>query len=636
LGDLENQKHELVLSLKKAQQNVQHEIDEKKQLSSQIIDLNQLNQDLSPVLTVMATALWRNQKQLKTNQVALTSLESQLKLEGDTRAANIRIQAAARELDLLDRLQSERLRLEGAIADKQNRLETLELENNRLQQVNEDFVGRISHLDTRTLKLRKALSLLKNRYEAKFGQHALSESQWPDLIKRPQEFVNRQTGHLENIAPLVEQFLAVAKNSLASETKPEFLSIIEAQYEALKNDLAQGAPISTELSTLNTRGEKNVNAHEPLVLFLANAFVANVSELAVAHETKEILEKSLSARESELVEVRGEAYHLATEKEEFTKIIGAQSSEISALKKELAQSDSDLAEQDGRLEASWAALNYLGTKASDAISKMKVSLEAQTREADSLSRQLKLRNEQIKNLETRQDQLALLYWIFLANTGDKSAAKPTSISLSATPAETHESLPLSKDLGGPGLGHQILTSAKKVARRSLFTLFLTGGLVMAQAQVGHGALSPVNTKMVWDALLPETAPQLLTQMDSAYLGRPVSLAFIKPNERCLGRRAIEAQVAKKVEDLATLWDLPPKELLHLLRFSKTPAKSVHLSDFESRQGAFSLLNSHFPKIMEYLHGGPLQSVSNSKITGLLRAAFTLKPYEGEFWERLYF
>ncbi|MDR1922569.1 MAG: hypothetical protein LBS31_12645, partial [Candidatus Adiutrix sp.] len=351
-----------------------------------------------------------------------------------------------------------------------------------------------------------------------------------------------------------------------------------------------------------------------------------------------ILENSLAARESELLEMRGQAYALSSEKEELKKALDehgraarSRVEEIAVLKKELAEADRDLAENDGRLESSWAALNYLGAKAGDALAKMKARLESQTRQVDGLSQKLKKRDEHIRDLEERQDKLAILYWTLVSKTSGgarlEAVAAPQRHPASPAPetpeAESGEDEPAG---GGFGLGRQLLGNAKKTARRSLFALILAGGLVMAPSLP-----ATASTPAAGDAALA-----LSTRMDSAYLGRPVTLTFVKADERRGGRAVVETRLTEKIETMAADWKLSPGEYLRLLRTVRGPTESVHLADFEGKKGAWRLLGKQLPGITDLLGQLVSEEIPNSTLTDLLRAAADFKPYEGLFWDRLFF
>ncbi len=321
-------------------------------------------------------------------------------------------------------------------------------------------------------------------------------------------------------------------------------------------------------------------------------------ELALASSTREILENSLASRETELSEVRDQAFTLTREREQLQKSVAEKAEEINLLKSELAQADRDLAENDGRLEASWAALNYLGSRAGDALANMKNRLENQTRQVDHLSLELKKKDERVKNLESRQDKLALLYWTLVSQAaeaaGPESQLVPAQFApafppLQNAPAASFEAeARLSEqppdnasNSGGHGLGREILEGVKKVARRSLFSLIMAGGMVMTG--LPGGALAAVDgpdfpAPGLSDQLTgqTETLPaHILARIDSTYIGRSVSLEMVEAGPRLAGRPAVENCLAEKVGELAETHGLSTGEFLRLVRTARGPEHTVH-------------------------------------------------------------
>ncbi len=430
---------------------------------------------------------------------------------------------------------------------------------------------------------------------------------------------------------------------------------------------------------------------------LENSLASRESELSGAHDqittltrerdqlkgTRDILENSLASREAELLEVRDQAFALTRERDQLRGALAEKADEVASreadlsaardqaaalarerdqaqeqvaekvgeivvLKSELAQADRDLEENDGRLEAAWAAMNYLGTRAGDTLAGMKHKLEDQTRQVDHLSLELKKRDGRIKTLEDRQDKLALLYWTLVAQAKAEPGLAP------ALPAEQfREALseeapvpvvagpagPLARDdarnSGGYSLGRGLLEGVKKVARRSLFTLIMAGGLVMVGSQPMTAAPSGVSPTPGWSAA-GETPAHLLSRLDSTYIGRTVSLEIVETEARLAGRPAVESRLSQLVTDLAAAQGLSSGEFLRLVRIARGPEHTVHLDDFAGREGCLALLVPHFPKLTRHLSAWPPEILAPGQLTALMKSAADFKSAEGGFWERLFF
>ncbi|MDR1921642.1 MAG: hypothetical protein LBS31_07875, partial [Candidatus Adiutrix sp.] len=287
-------------------------------------------------------------------------------------------------------------------------------EKESLAMANRELSDAVSHLSGQTQKLHSAISELKKRYDQQVDESGEREDALAGLVKRQGAALEQQKDSLRRLEPLVEHFLAAAEAS--EETDSNLLRLIRAESRAISRELGTDKFLA-RTSAENKALKSKLAELEPLVAFLANAFVANVAELAQArserstlvrrlsadrqeaadrfaryqaevnrltaeaaipppelaaardeierlHEamtqteaTRSILENSLAARESELLEVRSQAYALSSEKEELKKALDengqlarSRDEEIAVLKKELAEADRDLAENDGRLE----------------------------------------------------------------------------------------------------------------------------------------------------------------------------------------------------------------------------------------------------------------------------------------------
>ena len=467
---------------------------------------------------------------------------------------------------------------------------------------------------------------------------------------------------------------------------------------------------------LIARLRARLNEVQPLVSFLASSFVAGIAELAQARQersdlneeltrvktereqffaeahqlreedaelkaeleilrqenstlsgrvnlagsTRSTLESSLDSRETEISQLRDQASVLAQERDQLQGSLEEKKKEIGLLKNELAQADRDLAENDGRLEAAWAAMNYLGTRASDTLGNLKSKLETQARQVDHLSLELKRREMMINSLEERQNKLALLYWALVARAataepGQLAAQAPVpdfSLEGNRNFLEAANDFDVAGfDLEGPvssadnannSGGHNLdrgglIEGVKKVARRSLFTLILAGGLVMSGplgADAAYNTLKPQSGIIV--ASVSEADPQLRSRLDSTYIGRTVSLEKVDADLRLAGRPAVENRLAEMIAELATEHGLTNGEFLRLMRVARGPEDTVHLDEFKGRQGGLALLGFHLPKLSRQMLLWPPEILTRDKFSVLLKSASDFKPSEGGFWERMYF
>ncbi|MDR3154305.1 MAG: hypothetical protein LBW85_08570 [Deltaproteobacteria bacterium] len=150
------------------------------------------------------------------------------------------------------------------------------------------------------------------------------------------------------------------------------------------------------------------------------------SESARLALENEHLSATAERQRGELAALRQESVRLQEDKERLSGELAAASGRaLEAM--EAAEAASKAAEEasrafeelrrdpppDGRVETAWAALNYLGTRAGDVVSRLEGHLNGQAREMEEAFAELQRRGERIKQLERRQDRLSLMYWIML-------------------------------------------------------------------------------------------------------------------------------------------------------------------------------------------------------------------------------
>jgi chromosome segregation ATPase len=671
--------------------------EEKERLAEKLRALeSQMADGLTPLIRIMGEALWRSEAQLKRARGASARLQEQFQMESDVREANLRLEAAGRELDILEkaRLEQERLQKDlahsaGQIVELQAVRELLTHERNDLTDLGRNLSGQVERLDGRYRRLRLAVGLIKGRQDQRLEEERLTGDALRGLLERRGRELEERKAQLARLEPLVAYFLDLASGAGGEMAgQPGFdLELIDYLKEESRNLFGPDGPVrgeNPELSRLKAR----LAELEPLTAFLARSFFTEVAELAQtrqerrqladelseareeqrrlsaelsrADSTRQVLEDSLASRATELQEVRGQAFVLARERDSLQDSLVEKSGEIITLKSELAQADQDLTENDGRLEAAWAAMNYLGSRAGDSLAGLKNKLDSQARQVDRLSAELKSRDERVKELEERQNQLALLYWTLIAKAAGAEApligaspsgepalapamadGSPEVPPLAAAPDEHDQPLVVppaqsedqARNSGGHSLSRGLLEGVKKVARRSLFTLLLSGGLVLAGSLPAPAAGPP--------APLPSSPPEsrpvhLLSRLDSTYIGRSVGLEQVESGPRLAGRPALEKRLAEMVGDLARGQGLSNGEFLRLVRAARGPESTVHLNDFAGRAGSLTLLEAQFPALSRQLKAWPPEILTQSRLNGLMKGAADFKNAEAAYWERLFF
>jgi hypothetical protein len=146
------------------------------------------------------------------------------------------------------------------------------------------------------------------------------------------------------------------------------------------------------------------------------------------------------------------------------------------------------------LEAVWGALNYLKARSLDSLEALKTRLDQEVRRGEDLQLQLAKKEENIKTLENRQDSLSILFWTVAQMAAEGQLSFPQGL-IEALPSP-EEPLKPEEPEGSEGeegededddepdkapktsFGKGLLAEIRKAARKSLFGLMITGGLVM--------------------------------------------------------------------------------------------------------------------------------------------------------------
>ncbi|MDR1298336.1 MAG: hypothetical protein LBO05_13420 [Deltaproteobacteria bacterium] len=151
-------------------------------------------------------------------------------------------------------------------------------------------------------------------------------------------------------------------------------------------------------------------------------------ELAAARARAEDLDREkaelvglLQNQETSLGLARSEAGRLVLERDQLKSEAAAGARELETLRRRVEAMEKGSA-ADGRLEAAWAALTYVNSKAGDAMGSLQTRIDKQALELESAFGEMRRKDEEIVRLKGRQDRLSLLWWtIFqLASEGPNS------------------------------------------------------------------------------------------------------------------------------------------------------------------------------------------------------------------------
>ncbi|MDR1083382.1 MAG: hypothetical protein LBP22_00615 [Deltaproteobacteria bacterium] len=395
--------------------------------------------------------------------------------------------------------------------------------------------------------------------------------------------------------------------------------------------------------------------------------------------------KSLTAefktQAEEYNKVRTEASRLTAENQRLAETADRQAEELAKRQAEISALN-DSPRKDGKLEAAWAALNYLGTRSADSLATLQAKLDQQARQMEEAFRQLRLRDAEIKTLENRQDTLAILYWtvVQMSAEGQLSLPKvPERQALPAPEAESEEdegreiSTKPAKKAGEKGLfGSGLLAEIRKAARKSIFSLFIAGGLVLYLPAAGQaeplqlgGPETPIVRSAVSEPLRPtacfnagpmmkkpagfrplghfsgevsfpvaeinpyEPGP-LATRMFCRTLNRTIDLGFLSLEERQSGQT--ESQAIKFLARRAKSLGLEPAAMLRLVRGAFDRDKTVFLSDLNGEEASFTLMRPYFPQMTRTLHKAKFKDILGYY---LLPSLDGLSKSTAQFWDRLF-
>ncbi|MDR1041880.1 MAG: hypothetical protein LBR80_17295 [Deltaproteobacteria bacterium] len=696
--------------------------------------------------------------------------------------------------------------------------------------------------ETRRRRDKDRFAEFVRRGEARRSEDESARGELRGLLAERDRALEENRERVNQLVPLVEFFLREggflwrgdgivrdAKEALVFFLLEENRRLAE-EVEELAAERQEAAASRRALTALTESMKKRLATLRPLLEFLAAAFQENTLALARAYALRDKLARDAAslreegaardgAEESaggglseelagELGELRTEGARLALENRQLSSTAQRQSAELAVLKAEAARlreegerAASELAVQsgraevaskaleelrndpppDGRVETAWAALNYLGARAGDAVSRLETQLTGQAREIEEAFAELQRRGERIKDLERRQDRISLMYWTMLSlatrgmtlglpggqgasgggeggaggqddgqggaggaggagglgglggnESGDTGSggvsgggqgsggAQASSAGafpsgglfgsfgaviplLKALSGVAHGDGPIDREGGaaapaadgadgglpasgqgaaGQGAGastllpdgrrpsasvaggilsKSFLRSLKEAAKKSLFSLVLTGGMAAAAAGQAdaeewrlpdevpagldslrrqgfspfHGARGgAASPQPAYRAEAGGSISVIATKMRSATLGRTLDLGFLSPLERDVPEREAEEAARAVLGRQAAAAGLDLEGWVGLVREAVPEGATVYLADLEGPGSGPMLLAPRLPRIAGALKEAGDEIPDNVWGLALLGCA-SLKPGEGQFWERLF-
>jgi hypothetical protein len=373
-----------------------------------------------------------------------------------------------------------------------------------------------------------------------------------------------------------------------------------------------------------------------------------------------------------------------SERKKLRESVLAREDEVRAVKEEFERYQNNPA-PDGRVETIWAAFNYLVGKADGAMERLEGQISRQAKELEANFTELQKREQRIKELESRGDTLSLLYWtaIQMASKGALAggAIEPPETGKNPDNGEAgsagsfpggnfSEGNSSSGGAGGPGarvkgelpenpkteeslgLSALIIRSVRRAAKKTLFSILITGGLVLFSPPAGADEPVPPGHKLYGD-YRPEygnTAsfqkfrdyPRnqgritvIQTRMPSKTLRRTVDLGFLKPDERGISDSFAEEKCESLLRNQAEALGLDLEEWTALVRTAFPKEETVYLNDLENPSIFPKLLFPKLPKLSEAIKNDPGIIFEGSLWTMALKNIMEMRSPEGLFWDRVY-
>jgi chromosome segregation ATPase len=562
-------------------------------------------------------------------------------------------------------------------AELAEELEGLKTERQTLTAERQNYVGLNDSIRLRLAELLPLVKFLVNNFVQTTASLAQVSLEREELLRRisllsgpdaPQPAAAAPAAELlspggEDTAPMSPEMASARReiNRLARENSR--LGQAAAQMDAaLGNARAELGRLESGQALLGAKAER---AEERLA--------AAAAETEGLRKEKAELESLLEGQETSLGLSRSEAGRLSLERDQLRAEAKSKDGELSALKSRLEEAETASQAPDGRLEAAWAALTYINSKAGDAMGNLQAKLDKQARELETAFSEMKSRDEAIKGLQERQDRLSLLWWTIFSLASDgqgppgeqeaEEAGPPAPApeapdggglehldlgslpplgdldagSLEEPPAEATGP---AQEVPGPDgkvagdLGGSLLAELRKVARKALFTLFLAGLAFFPPRAAGAGEpieLGGPETPMLAEPFVAPATPDL-ARLSSSYLGRTMDLGVVPTPELALGRRRAEERAREMVGRQAGRWGLDEEAWLRLVRLAYGQETTVNLNDLEGDLAPARLISPHMPVFAEALaKSGLLDGLAPM----VLAAVGDFGRAEGPFWERLY-
>ena len=450
---------------------------------------------------------------------------------------------------------------------------------------------------------------------------------------------------------LVNHFVAnVAQLAQAEKEMADLLAQKKLWLSWDGNDVS-GYKIEALKNRLLTLEKELSAAHEKMAALEDSSTASNTID---SHET-EILKANLAARQSELVEVGAQAFSLAREKNELKVQLAEKENEISLLRQRLLESQTDLAENDGRLEASWAALTYLAAKSGDHASALEEKLNRQALVLDSVQNKLLAKEAELKKLTDKQNRLALLTWTLISN-GDLNFTLPADLPVLGTAfdyspyvlteleegagnteiIELKERLPETDEnqvetqnqssAEGGAFSQSFLGVGGKVARGAIFSLVLAGSLVLGLKN---------QLVQVAEAATPSYQLTAASSVHLPLLGRQFDLSPVGLAERHKGEEFIVSTLKNKIISVGEKLNLDRTSFFNLLRQAYQPHEIISLYDLEIFDAFQKLSRPHFPGLCNFLATKNNIILSAEEKSFLLKTASEMSLEESHFWDRLF-
>jgi chromosome segregation ATPase len=462
---------------------------------------------------------------------------------------------------------------------------------------------------------------------------------------------------------------------------------LETNQAELKNAQTLLTVLETENASLKDQMAKTKNVvarHKADIANLTLGQERNAETIAAKEAEIQKLAQDIAAKEEAIAKTQTEVNRLSVDNQRLSETADRQAAELAKQKAELEALRAS-PRTDGQVEAAWGAVTYIGSKAADSLSSLQARLDQEARRVEESRRQIIAKDELLKELENRQDALAILFWTVIQMSADGQLLLPENLVLPDSKTlpptvdvseletdEDEEDQP--KKNGDKILGSGILAELRKAAKKSLFALILAGGLTLSlppKSQAEPLWLGGPNTPMVGitvnstltkgpsyqDLSLKRPEPGLrplghfngeprwessaeaaasaeneppATRAHCRSLNRIIDLSFLTEEESGAGQA--EAKALKALTQQARKWGLAPEVWVRLIKAAYDREKTVYLTDLDSEDAPLILVRPFFPKMENVLKRRDFKEVVGRDFLPLLDGLG--KPV-AEFWDRLF-